>query len=179
MKNESGFIKKIYSGYGIIILIVISVLLLVFGTFWGNISKNQTDKAQSQYSSSRYNAADSTEYISTYTGLLEKRISDLCESVSGINKAVVLVTLESGSEYVYAQNTDSHESKDIKDITRDYLILQNGNEDTTVLVKEIFPKIRGIAVVCTSGDDPVVQKKIIDLLSAALGVASNRICVSG
>lgn len=173
MKNENGFLKKIYSGYGIVILIIISILLLVCGTFMANIgNKNQTEKSAGDITTD-------TAYISTYTEILEKKIAELCESVTGINKAVVLVTLDSGSEYVYAQNTDSRESKDTKDISRDYLILQNGSEDKTVLVKEVFPKIRGIAVVCTNGDDPAVQKKIMDLLSAALGVTSNRICVSG
>lgn len=171
MKNENGFLKKIYSGYGIIILIIISAALLILGTFWGN-GKNQSTVNQADTS-------DDTAFISTYTELLEKKIADLCRSVSGISKAAVLVTLDSGSEYVYAQNTDSHEMNNAKDISRDYLIIKSGGDEKTVLVKEVFPKIRGIAVVCTNGDDSIVQKKIIDLLSAALGVASNRICVTG
>ena len=40
-------------------------------------------------------------------------------------------------------------------------------------------RIVGAAVVCAGGDDPVVRAEVIRLLSAALGVGSNRIYVSG
>jgi hypothetical protein len=117
--------------------------------------------------------------VSTYTEILEKKIAELCRGVSGVQNVKVLLTLESGNEYVYAQNSDTHEDGTVHNATRDYLIINSGGDEKTVLIKEIYPKIRGIAVVCTNGDDVRVQKKIIDLLAAALGVNSNRICVSG
>ncbi|MBQ8235459.1 MAG: hypothetical protein IJZ37_02095 [Clostridia bacterium] len=39
--------------------------------------------------------------------------------------------------------------------------------------------ITGAAVICTGGEDPVVQATVIRLLCAALGLPSNKIYVSG
>ena len=40
-------------------------------------------------------------------------------------------------------------------------------------------KVTGAAVICSGGDDPIVSGKVIRLLSAALGLSSNRIEVCG
>ena len=169
--------KKLYSGYGIIVLIVISALILIAGT----VISNRETKSVSATSTAPANSDDSAQSVSVsaYTEILEKKIADLCRTLSGIKDAKVLLTLDSGNEYVYAQNSDSHENGTLREITRDYLIINSGEDEKTVLIKEIYPKIRGIAVVCTNGDDVRVQKKVIDLLAAALGINSNRVCVSG
>ncbi len=39
--------------------------------------------------------------------------------------------------------------------------------------------ITGAAVICTGGEDPIVQATVIRLLCAALGLPSNKIYVSG
>ena len=39
--------------------------------------------------------------------------------------------------------------------------------------------IQGIAVLCEGGEDPGIQKKVIDLLSALYGVGAHRIFVGG
>jgi len=60
--------------------------------------------------------------------------------------------MESGSEYVY----------------------QGGNR-----VRIVTPTIRGVAVICTGGDNPLIQQKIINMLSALFNLPTNRIFVSG
>lgn len=117
---------------------------------------------------------DSLEKIGFYTEALEKRIEDLCRCSAGISDVSVLLTLESGSEYVYAANTEQSEGTG----TREYLILTGEKGGEPVRVTEICPKVRGVAVVCTNGDRADVKEKITTLLSAALGIPSNRIRVS-
>ena len=117
---------------------------------------------------------DGLEKIGFYTETLEKRIEDLCRSSAGISDVSVLLTLDSGSEYVYAANTEGSEGTG----TREYLIVAGENGGEPVRVTEIFPKVRGVAVVCTNGDRADVKEKITTLLSAALGIPTNRIRVS-
>ena len=109
--------------------------------------------------------------FSYYTAELETRIEELCKSINGIEYAKVLLMLDGGSEYVYAQNEQPS--------SKDYVIITNNKSDSTVLVNEIYPKIRGVAVVCTGGERAEVQMKVTELLSAALGIGSNRIKVAG
>ena len=69
----------------------IGILLLIIGAV--NTGESKTDK---------------TEYtIRYYTEELEERIRELCTSINGVSEATVLLTLENGTEYVYAQNKES------------------------------------------------------------------------
>lgn len=123
------------------------------------------------------NDTDSDTYtIQYYTEILEQRITNLCNSIHGVQDATVLLTLECGSEYVYAQNTTENGQGSG---AWDYVIIQQGNGEETILVTEIYPKIRGVAVVCTGGDTAEIQSTITELLSASLGISSHRIRVAG
>ena len=110
-----------------------------------------------------------------YSALLEEKIRQLILRLDGVDEAAVLLTLDGTGEYVYAQNTSVSE----QGRTGDYLVVQENGDEKTVLVSEIYPRIRGVAVVCTGGDTVQVQKKITELLSASLGISSGRITVSG
>ncbi len=129
---------------------------------------------------SEKNITNSDEYfkVSSYTETLEERVKKLCLSVDGINEVNVLLTLESGSEYVYADNVKKDSVGD-GGYSSDYLVINTEGGTSPVPVMEIYPKIRGIAVVCNGGNDPSVQIKVTELLSAALGLPSSKIRICG
>lgn len=143
-----------------ILIGILGFLLLIFG---GNM-RNQTNLP----------TADDTEsYFSVrfYTQDLEDRIEALCRQVHGIGEVHVLVTLEGGSEYVYAENYSG--------TSQSFLLTAKDGTEAPILVQEIYPQIRGIAVVCSRGDDTNVRLTITELLSAAFGISSSRIFVAG
>lgn len=140
------------------------VLLGIILLLWSNRIPQEKPASASEYT------------VQYYTEILEQRITDLCTSISGIQEATVLLTLESGSEYVYAQNTAAS-GQDTG--AWDYVIIQQGEGEEAVMVTEIYPKVRGVAVVCTGGDSSAVRQTITELLSASLGISSNRIRVAG
>lgn len=142
---------------------ILGVALILLPRFLPD-GKKKTDAAETQTADPSY-----------YSAVLEERIRQLILRVDGIEEAAVLLTLDGSSEFVYAQNTAvSGEGR-----TGDYLVVQEDDGEKTVLVSEIYPKIRGVAIVCTNGDDVHVQKKVMDLLSASLGISSGRITVAG
>ncbi|MCI8611554.1 MAG: hypothetical protein HFE66_06520 [Clostridiales bacterium] len=112
---------------------------------------------------------------SYYSTILEEKIKTLILRIEGIEDAAVLLTMDGSSEFVYAQNTSV--SSDGR--TGDYLVVQEEGGEKTVLVNEIYPQIRGVAIVCTDGDNVQIQKKVTDLISASLGISSSRITVAG
>lgn len=140
--------------------ILLGVLLLV----WSSILPQKNTVSGPEYT------------VQYYTEILEERITALCTSISGVQEATVLLTLESGSEYVYAQNTTTAGSDTG---AWDYVIIQQGEGEEAVMVTEIYPRVRGVAVVCTGGDSAAVRQTITELLSASLGISSNRIRVAG
>jgi len=138
---------------------VIGILLLFIGTFVSNVEAEKEEEFA----------------VSFYTEELEEKIKKLCESVSGVSDVHVLLTLDSGGEYVYAQNTEKNVSGSF---ISDYLIITKNGEESGVLLEEIFPRIRGVAIVCRGGDSAVVQKTLTELLSAALGIPGGNIRVA-
>lgn len=105
---------------------------------------------------------------SFYTEYLEERITRLCTAVEGIEQAAVFLTLDCSSEYVYSE-----------DGAADFLILSGSDGEEAVLLQEIYPKVRGVAVVCTGGDLPRVRETLTELLSAALDLPTHRIRIAG
>lgn len=141
---------------GILALAVIGILLIVFSGQLGRFSGPDSGETQ-----------DYTD-VSFYTGYLENRIGELCRSVDGITEATVFLTLDCSSEYVYSEDSAS-----------DFLILSGSDGEQAVMLYEIYPRVRGVAVVCTGGDLPRIRETVTELLSASLGLPSNKIKVAG
>ncbi len=116
--------------------------------------------------------------VTTYTERLEEKIRALCSEVDGVGNVSVLVTLDCASEKVYAERRDESSGSGSSSYSSDYIIIENKNGTSPVTVTEIYPRIRGVAVVCDGGDTPRVKTKLVSLLSAALGIATSRISVS-
>lgn len=131
---------------------VLGLFLIICGSFFGTKSSESTPSY-----------AD----VGFYTEYLEGRIRELCLSIDGIAEANVFLTIDCSSEYIYEGGGS------------DYLILSGEDGEEAVLLCEIYPKVRGIAVVCTGGDSPMVQEVVTELLSAALDLPTNKIRVAG
>lgn len=123
-------------------------------------------------------ASESCIEVSTYTEKLEEKICALCSQVDGVGSVRVLLTLECSSELVYAEKKNESSGSDSSSYSSDYIIIESKDGTSPVTVTEIYPRIRGVAVVCDGGDTPRVKTKLISLLSAALGISTNKISVS-
>ena len=121
---------------------------------------------------------DDYSSVISYTEKLEDRVRELCMSVDGIDEVSVLLTLDSGSELVYADNVRDESRDGTRSYASDYIIIEKDDGTSPVVTCEIYPKIRGVAVVCNGGDRPAVQKKLTELLSAALGISAGKIRIS-
>ena len=101
-----------------------------------------------------------------------------------------MITLEAGSEFVYAsekktnQNTINEkdsgtEKKETKEDTENKMIILNDTNggEKPLVIKEILPKIKGIAVICEGGDKLIVKNRIIEAISTLLSVPISNVCV--
>lgn len=141
---------------GLLALMSCGILLLVFSGKINSSSDKDLEPAQ-EYTD-----------IGFYTGYLENRIAELCRSVEGIQEASVFLTLDCSSEYVYSEDGAS-----------DFLILSGSDGEQAVVLCEIYPKVRGVAVVCTGGDLPRIRETVTELLAASLGLPVSKIKVAG
>lgn len=113
--------------------------------------------------------------VKYYTETLEERIAALCRSVDGVSDVHVLLTLDTGSEFVYAQNGEKSSSGGT---VSDYLIVEQSGGENVVLIKEIYPSVRGVAIVCRGGEYATVRQTLTELLSAALGIPQAKIRIA-
>ena len=143
---------------GKLALISIGVLLGVTLLIFGGTSEGKTNAVDSKQA----------ESLAAYANEVEEKLHTLCERVEGVSGVTVAVSFERGFEYVYAKDEGRG----------DYLVIGSGSSESAVRVTEIPPAIGGIGIVCKGGGDPAIQNKLINLISAAFGVSSNKIYIT-
>ena len=105
-----------------------------------------------------------------YAAQLESRLTALIRCVDGAGDTAVMVTLESGSESVYATDTD-------RDGGSTHVLLGSGGADGLVETVQT-PRVLGVAVVCEGGGTAAVQNRVTALVEALTGVGANHITVA-
>lgn len=123
-----------------------------------------------------------------YRQTVQKSVCDIVTGVTGDKKPTVVITLESGVKYNYADSKESDTSastnKDAeenrKSTKQSYITVKSSDGgETPLIVTEIMPEIRGVAIVCEMGDDAAVAERIQNAVTAALNITSQRVYVSG
>lgn len=161
----------------IVIAGIILIGIIFLSGFWG-------DKKQTKETGMSTSEISEAQYITQ----LETKVEELLKQIEGVGKLDVMLTLESGSEYVYQAETKR--SSDRKNAEGDTTQERLDDEQTIVMVEgdngkkqalirtELTPKIKGIVVVCEGADQLTVETQIIDVLTTAFGVTSARVSVA-
>lgn len=108
---------------------------------------------------------------------LEKRIAALIGQVEGVGDCRVMVTLESGSRFVYAADR-TYSGKTEGAGSEKTLIVETDTGPIGLLVTEIQPSVKGVAIVCDGGGDSTVCRQVTGLVCAAFNISSGRVCVA-
>ena len=172
-------IKKLSKNPKLLIVLGISGILLIFISSLFSGDDNQRENTVSNGMS--YTAEQ-------YCAFLEADIKDIVTSITGDKKPTVVITLESGIRYSYASadetdtsssvgstNDQSSESKKESYIT---IKTADGGEQA-LIVTEIMPEVRGVAIICSGGNNENVSQKIKNAVTAALNITSKRVYISG
>lgn len=165
-------------------MIVIAGIAGIFLIFISNLFKNEGEnqtKPQEVKANSEY-----------YIDRLEKNLETIVSSINGAGNSKVLVTLENGTETVYAteekknkeasedkSNGETTRKKESNDCEKKYITVKDSEgTEHALAVTEIQPKIKGVIIVCSGGDNPVVQQRVINAVTTALSIPSNKVCVT-
>lgn len=115
---------------------------------------------------------------SAYKSELEQELTDVISAMDGVGACEVMITLNETNENVYAQNSSEKTEENKSEYESEYVIHSGENGDDPVLIKQYFPQVKGVAVVCTGGDDIRVKENIVNSVTALFNISSNRISVS-
>ena len=119
---------------------------------------------------------DDASYISDS---IEQDTERLISKIRGAGKVSVMLTYESSEERIWAKDSDEKiQSGEQSSLSGKHIIIDTSDGETGLSVKVVYPRVRGIAVVCSGGDDPTVRSEIKALLSALFDIGSNRISIA-
>ena len=108
---------------------------------------------------------------------LERRLESLLSEIDGAGKVTVMITLETASERVYAEDERTERSVDGKSGTQSEVVLA-GSGKNPVEKSVIQPVVRGAAIVSTGAADPVVREKLAKAAAGVLDIGISRVYVT-
>lgn len=177
-------IKKLFLKENIKKIIIISGLIGIGLIFISNMVNSKK--------ASKEENIEITSSASDYIKNLEANIQNIVSSISGAGESKVLITLENSLQNVYAteqkknneaiedkENENTSKKKETSDLETKYIKIKDENgAEKALSVTQIQPTVKGVVIVCNGGDNPVVQKKIIDAVKTALNITSKRVYVT-
>ena len=96
---------------------------------------------------------DEQEQAEAYAARTEERLLEIVSQISGVGEVKIFLTMDNSGENVYLKNTDTK----------------------TVSIE---PKVRGVVIVCDGGDDPMVVSRVLDAVTKALNISSDKVCIT-
>lgn len=109
---------------------------------------------------------------------LEARLEEILMEVAGAGKVRVLLTQACGEENIYQLDEQEITDGERRELRRNTVtVTQSDRQQGGLLTKVEAAQYRGAVVVCQGGDNPTVRLSVVEAVSGATGLPSNRITV--
>ena len=105
---------------------------------------------------------------------LEARVKNLCERVSGVGNATVMITLDTTGEQVYAKNSRVIGEGESSESVYEYVTAAGG----LVPTEEKQSRVRGVAVVCSGGNSAAVRLTLTEMLCALFDIPASSVSIA-
>ena len=145
-----GYFREKKSFILIIVLLIIGICLMIWG---GNGDEDEATVITE--------ACDVSE--------LEERVSELCSRVKGAGSVSIMITVDTVSEKIYAQNSQYG-----NDYSKSEYVTVSGK---LIPVGERSMTVRGVAVVCEGGDNAAVKLALTQLICSLFDIGADKVRV--
>lgn len=158
-----------------LILLAVAGILLVGASYFENI---KGDKKQIK------NDNIVTKTDSDYQSLMEEKVKKLVENIKGVSQVSVVISYKSGGEKILQEDEenalsssdDGENKKSSSNSTKKSTVIFSGdNGEEPYVVKELYPKVEGIAITGRGFLDETRKSQIINMLSALFDVPVHKI----
>ena len=113
---------------------------------------------------------------------MEERLEEVLSQISGVGRVEVMLTLKSGSRWVYAYNENKNMSQNQEtqnaDTSRDMVLTGSSGSQQPVVVQVDKPCYMGALIVCDGAADSSVRLDITNAVSSLTGISSDKIVIS-
>lgn len=131
--------------------------------------------------SSSSSSQESVSYTSSleYIAILEDKLKNVLSGISGAGKTQVMISIDSSPILNIAQNeetkTISTSGGSTTTTTTEPIYVTTNGKSSPLVIGETLPEIKGVIVVSSGASDVRVKMDIINAVSTALGISSNKI----
>ena len=143
------------------------ICIVYFGVTFGS---GNSDKKE-EISTEEYDS--SLEYVD----YLENKLCNVLSKISGVGNVSAIITLECGFTYEYATDTETKtttSSSNETTITVEEVLIVDGEP---VVVKEIYPVIKGVVIVAEGSEDFAIKMDIMQAVVNILEVDESKITI--
>ena len=154
-----------------ILLLALAGIMLVGASYFENIKDKKVPDSNVKTKTTS----------NSYETEMENKVEKLLENINGISKVSVVISFKSGSEKILQEDVEDSSGKE-KNENRDNLkkstvIFSGNNGEEPYIVKELYPKVEGIAITAKGISDEKKKGQIINMLSALFDVPIHKISV--
>ncbi len=167
MKMIKDFFEKIKKVKHFEIYLAVFIGLIVCVCYFAFFVDKTTDDTITENSTQEYSSTQE------YVDILENKLSNVLSKISGVGEVSVLITLESGFSYEYAFDTETITSG-TNETTTEMLVIIDGEP---VVVKEIYPVIKGVVIVAEGSENFSIKMNILDAVTTILGIDESNITI--
>ena len=161
-----GWVKTFFKNTKVITALgIIGILLIGFSSVFTAPKKEEKAK-ETAYS------------IEEYKSNLEKQIKNIAVKITGDKKVSVLLTLESGVKYSYADEKEENKSDKTEGVKQNYVTVKTEDgAEKALVITEYMPIVRGVAVVCQYATQNEINA-LQNAITASLGISKNKVFVT-
>lgn len=154
----------------VLLMVAVGVVLMLLPSFGSE--RGQDPPGKMGASQSAYSVEQTQERM-------EKMLSEM----DGVGKARVMLTVASGSQYVYQDDRELSYSgsagapEDYSSVTETVLLNRSGSGQEALQTQEIYPSYVGALVVCDGAGNAGTVLKVKEAVSVLTGLGTDRISV--
>ncbi|MBE5735299.1 MAG: hypothetical protein E7361_02510 [Clostridiales bacterium] len=158
----------------LLVIVVMGVILVVASNY--SAEKNIMSTAKDTVSNYTY-------YVSSldYCARLEEKLEKVLSNIDGVSGVEVMISLDSSLELVLAESS-SNDKEDL--LGNNYsvdvsspIIIDNGDKEEPLIIKEILPKVKGVLVVLSGQQSVATKLSIIQAVQSLLDINVSNIQV--
>jgi len=109
---------------------------------------------------------------------LQQELEELLSRLEGVGKVRILLTAASGPQTHYQTDEDTQNTADSRDHRVETVVITGADRGETGLVRRVDPPVwLGAVVLCQGADRASVRLAVVEAMTAATGLTSDRISV--
>lgn len=173
----------------IVIFFLLGVFFLLIATPVSDLTGNRKKQKSTNTGTDQQTQQKKIQEKDAYITALENKLEQTIEGMEGAGKVDVMITLKDTGEKILDKNqpyeseeeTNTEENKEskknrIQNNQETVLVETEGNTEP-IIIRELYPDIEGVVVVCEGGDNSALTVKIKEAVQALFSIDAHKIVV--